>query len=143
MAAKQQGMIEHGRSRRAAPAAQQLPVRHAPNRHGQMSGAYQPATTFDEEMPVRCLGALVAELKACILERLEPGQDWAGFAVHLTARGRWCFVFDGTVRREWYGRTFSEALDKLTAWLELDEAQAMNLTLGLAEDGRFRGAEGA
>jgi hypothetical protein len=87
MAAKQQGMIEHGRSRRAAPAAQQLPVRHAPNRHGRMSGAYQPATTFDEEMPVRCLGALVAELKACILERLEPGQDWAGFAVHLTARG--------------------------------------------------------
>lgn len=107
-----------------------------------MNRAYPFIAAFDGEMPVRCLDALVVELKACILERLEPGQDWAGFAIHLSARGRWCFVFDGKVRREWYGRNFSEALDKLTAWLELDEAQAINLTLGLTEDGRFRDAGG-
>jgi hypothetical protein len=107
-----------------------------------MTRAYRPVATVDEEIPVRCLGALAAELKTCILERIEPGQDWAGFAIHLTARGRWCFAFDGKIRREWYGRTFSEALDKLTAWLELDEAQAMNLALGLTEDGRFRESDG-
>jgi hypothetical protein len=103
-----------------------------------MNRACPSVAAFDGEMPVRRLDGLVADLKTCILERLEPGQDWAGFAIHLTASGRWCFVFDGKIRREWYGRSFSEALDKLRAWLELDEAQAMNLTLGLSEDGRFR-----
>ena len=96
----------------------------------------------DERMPVKHLAALAAELKARILERLEPGQDWAGFSIHLSARGRWCFAFDGKIRREWYGKTFAEALDKLTAWLELDEAQIVNPTPGLTEDGRFRDANG-
>jgi hypothetical protein len=29
--------------------------------------------------------------------------------------------FDGKIRREWHGKTFGEALRKLTAWLEIDE----------------------
>lgn len=96
-----------------------------------------------EELPVKDLAVLAAELKARILERVEPGQDWAGFSIHLGARGRWCFAFHGKIRHEWYGKTFGEALDKLTAWLELDEAQISNLTIGLTEDGRFRDTEGA
>jgi hypothetical protein len=92
---------------------------------------------IDERMPVKHLALLATELKARILEKLEPGQDWAGFSIHLGARGRWCFDFDGNIRRQWYGRTFGEALEKLAAWLELDEVQTLNLTLGLTEDGRF------
>jgi hypothetical protein len=95
-------------------------------------------SALGEELPVRDLAALAGELKARILERLEPGQDWAGFSIHLAARGRWCFAFQGKIRREWYGRTFGEVLEKLAAWLELDETQALNLTLSLTKDGRSR-----
>ena len=104
---------------------------------GVIRGSRMPVA-IGEELPVRGLAALAAELKTRILERVEPGQDWAGFSIHLSARGRWCFAFHGKIRREWYGRTFDETLDKLMAWLELDEAQILNLTLGLTEDGRFR-----
>jgi glycine/D-amino acid oxidase-like deaminating enzyme len=40
------------------------------------------------------------------------------------------------------GWTFGEVLGKLMAWLELDEEQTLNLTLGLTEDGRFRDESG-
>jgi hypothetical protein len=90
---------------------------------------------IDERMPVKHLTQLAAELKTRILEKVEPGQGWAAFSIHLGARGRWCFAFDGKIRREWYGKTFGEALGKLTAWLELDEKQTLHLTLG--GDGRF------
>ena len=69
-------------------------------------------------MPVKDLSALAMALRSRILEKLDPGQDWAGLSIHLGAHGRWCFRFDGKVRREWYGQTFGEALTKLTAWLE-------------------------
>lgn len=98
---------------------------------------------IDDAMPVKYLGSVAAELKTRILERLEPGQDWAGFSIQLSARGRWCFAFDGQVRREWYGHSFGEVLAKLATWLELDEAEMLNLTLGLTADGRFHDAEGA
>ena len=97
---------------------------------------------IDGRMPVKQLAPLAAELKTRILAKLEPGQDWAGFSIHLSDRSRWCFAFDGRIRREWYGHSFGEAREKLTAWLELDEAETLNLTLCLTEDGRFRGAGG-
>ena len=49
---------------------------------------------IDERMPVKHLTQLAAELKTRILEKVEPGQDWAAFSIHLGARGRWCFAFD-------------------------------------------------
>jgi hypothetical protein len=107
-----------------------------------MSRPSRIPVSIDERMPVKYLAQLAAELKIRILEKVEPGQNWAAFNIHFGARGRWCFAFSGKIRREWYGQSFGEALEKLTAWLELDEAQALNLTLGLTEDGRFREPDG-
>ena len=107
-----------------------------------MSDAPRIPALIDDRMPVKDLALLATQLKIRILEKVEPGQDWAAFNIHFGARGRWCFAFSGKIRREWYGQSFGEALEKVTAWLELDEAQALNLTLGLTEDGRFRKESG-
>jgi hypothetical protein len=107
-----------------------------------MSHAPGIPALIDERMPVKDLTLFVTELKARILEKVEPGQDWATFSIHLGACGRWCFRFNGKTSREWYGWTFGEVLGKLMAWLELDDEQVSNLTPGLTEDGRFRDAGG-
>ena len=83
-----------------------------------MSRGPQFPMPIDGGMPVRCLALFAAELKACILERVEPGQEWAGLSIHLGAQGRWCIRFNGKIRCEWYGHSFDEAVAKLTAWLE-------------------------
>jgi hypothetical protein len=111
-------------------------------RSGRMSEAPRIPALIDDRMPVEDLALLATQLKIRILEKVEPGQDWAVFSIHLGARGRWCFRFNGKIRREWYGRTFGEAIEKLMAWLELDEERTLNLTLGLTEDGRFREESG-
>jgi hypothetical protein len=111
-------------------------------RSGGMSDAPRIPALIDERMSVKDLTLLAVELKARILEKVEPGQQWAAFSIHLGARGRWCIRFDGKIRHEWYGWTFGEVLGKLMAWLELDEEQTLNLTLGLTEDGRFRDESG-
>ena len=103
-----------------------------------MSDAPRIPALIDDRMSVKDLALLATQLKARILEKVEPGQDWAAFSIHLGARGRWCFRFNGKTSREWYGWSFGEAIEKLLAWLELDEERTLNLTLGLTEDGRFR-----
>ena len=84
-----------------------------------MSRSAKIPVPINDGLPVKYLALLATDLKARILERLEPGQEWAGLSIHLGVHGRWCFRFNGNIRREWYGQSFEEALAKLTNWLEL------------------------